>query len=180
LNDKKKKLEALENLIVYSPKNPEYNFKIGESYLENNNIVKAEKHLKYVESINPKFDGLNSKMVNLYVKKGDKTKADKYLKRLDKTSHKLTIKELNEIGMNLSKAGRKKEALKYFNDAWELSKSQNKENYMLLFNLSSAYFELKKYEKALFYINLALKLKEDFEPAKKLKSKILFKATIKN
>jgi tetratricopeptide (TPR) repeat protein len=179
-NEKKKKLEALENVILFSPKNPKHNFEIGKSYLENNNSAKAEKHLKYVEKINPNHKGLNNNLANLYIKKGDTLKAKKYLKKLEMSRHTLSIKELNEIGMNLNKSGNKKEALDFFVKAWEQSKSEKKENPVLLFNLSSVYFELEKYEKALFYINLALKIKVDFIEAKKLKSRILLKATLKN
>ena len=179
-NDKKNKLKALEKVILYSPKNPEHNFEIGKSYLENNNTQKAEKHLKYVENINPKYNGLNTSMTNLYLKKGDIKKAEKYLKRLDNEIHAVSIKDLNEIGMNLSKQGKKEEALSYFKKAWEEAKKTKKENPSLLFNLSSTYFELGKYEKALFYINLALNIKKDFNEAKKLKTKILLKATLKN
>jgi len=180
LNEKKKKLTSLEKVILFSPKNPEHNFEIGKSYLENDNNIKAEKHLKYVENINPKYKGLNTNLANLYIKKGDTVKAKKYLKRIDSTVHTLSIKDLNAIGMNLNKAGNKTDALSYFKKAWELSKSEKKENPALLFNLSSVYFELEEYDKALFYINLALKVKKDFITAKKLKSRILLKATLKN
>ena len=179
-NNGKKKLEALEKIILFSPKNPNHNFEIGKSYLENNNEAKAEKHLRYVEKINPKHSGLNTSMANLYIKKGDNKKAQKYLKRLSKGIHHLSVKDLNEIGMNLNKAGDKKEALEYFNRAWELSKKEKKENGVLLFNLSSVYFEMEKYDKALFYINLAIKTKNSFTAAIKLKSRILLKATLKN
>ena len=180
VNEKKKKLETLEKVLLFSPKNPEHNFEIGKSYLENNNTDKAEKHLKYVENINPRYKGLNNNLANLYIKKGDTQKAKKYLKKLDSDIHTLSVKELNEVGMNLNKSGNKEEALSYFSKAWELSKSEKKENPVLLFNLSSVYFETEKYEKALFYINLALKIKKDFTEAQKLKSRILLKATLKN
>jgi len=180
LKDSKKRMESLEKVILFSPKNPEHNFEIGKSYLENNNEAKAEKHLKYVEKINPQKKGLNTSLANLYIKKGDSNKADKYLKRIQKEVHQLSIKDLNDIGMNLNKSGKHSEALDYFNRAWDLSKKQKKQDGVLLFNLSSVYFELGKYEKALFYINLAIKAKNNFIIAKKLKSRILLKATLKN
>lgn len=179
-NEKKKKLEVLEKVLMFSPKNPEHNFEIGKSYLENNNNDKAEKHLKYVENINPRHKGLSNNLANLYIKKGDTQKAKKYLKKLSSQIHTLSVKELNEIGMNLNKSGEKMEALSYFSKAWELSKQEKKENPVLIFNLSSVYFEMGKYEKALFYVNLALKVKNNFTEAKKLKSRILLKATLKN
>ena len=178
--EKDKKLESLENVMLYSPKNPEHNFEIGKAYLENNNNAKAEKHLKYVEKVNPRHDGVHLNLANLYMKKGDMTKAQKYLKRLQKTIHSLSVNELNEIGMSLNQAGNKEEALEYFNRAWDLSKKENKKDSRLLFNLSSVYFEMEKYEKSLFYVNLAIKSKKNFLMAKKLKSRILLKVTLKN
>ncbi len=179
LQNEEKYLENLEKIIELSPKNPNHNLDIGKAYVEVDNLVKAEKHLKYAENINPKMGDLNKVLGTLYVKKGDIQKAEKYFLKADKNAEKFSIIELNEIGLNYQKQKKYEKALQYFNKALDLSYEKKGESEKFLYNIATVYFESGDFNKATYFANKALEVKQGFKEAQKLLTKIITETILK-
>lgn len=181
MKEQTKELEALEKVIEYSPKNPIHNLKIGKLYLKENNTVKAEKHLKYTESVNPKATNLCTMLANLYIKKGDLIKAERYLKRASRNADTPSTQELNNIALDFKKQKAFDKALHFFKYAQEQSKQEKgREDAAILYNIATLHFEQQDYTKATFFIKEALKQNPSFKEAITLRSRIAIDAALKN
>ncbi|MBN2694765.1 tetratricopeptide repeat protein [bacterium] len=172
-------IESLEKTLELSPKNPEHHFEAGKFYLEKDNITKAEKHLKYVESIIPKTDGLSGALGKLYVKKGDLARAERYFSRADKNAEQYSVKDLNQIGLDYKKQKAYNQALKYFYQAVEILNKNGEKSDKVLFNIASVYFEDGDFEKANYFAKQALQQNPSFKEAQMLLYKIVLEVTLK-
>jgi len=118
-------------------------------------------NIDYIANIKNNFN-----LALLYVQQGQTEKAQDILDRLLKLDVPLEEKHkhtFNEFAIDLRKHRLYHEALKYYNQILRIT---DKDEH-IYFNIARVYYCLNEYDKAIEYLNKALKLNNDFVVAKK-------------
>lgn len=155
----KEAVDECKKLVRIDPNDPSSFIELGFNYEENGEIKKAIKYYKYAIKRFPKY---SCTYINLgYCFEKYKKRNDMAITCYEKALELNPNDEwaLNNIGAILQKEGRWKEALSYYEKAYEVSKKNDgTTNYQIAHNLAWAYYRCKNYKKAwLIYDYLANK-----------------------
>jgi tetratricopeptide (TPR) repeat protein len=150
-NDKKGCL-LLEKSLQINPDQPMISFNLGNSYLNQKNLIKALEF--YTTTINKAPEYLEA-----YIKKGELlTNLKIHNEAIDclKSALELAprnLKILNSLGINLLEIGEAKNALEYFTQCLKIDKT----NAILYNNAGLAAFRMNRFDESIDHFNLCIK-----------------------
>ena len=168
--DFRKATKLLERADAINPESPRRLIFLGDSYLQQKQLENARQAFQKAVIADPCDHKPAIALTQFEFASGNEDKAVEFFQQ--SLSEEEIASTFNGIGIVAVKDERHREAIRFYEIA-EAALKTDRYRHMICFNLALAYKYQRDFEKALLYLNTALKLKPDYDKALRQKAIVI-------